>query len=100
LTISERLERWSRWFGPLLIALVLAGCSSVYLQHPGTGRVNECEPSGWGIPAWIDRSLCINRWEKKGYVLMETTRALKAKARADEEEEVEAENRARLLKGR
>jgi hypothetical protein len=69
----------------LSAALLIAGCSSVYLQHPQTGHVNECEPfkAGMGLSAWIDRKLCINRWEKKGYVLVETTQAIKNKARSD-----------------
>jgi hypothetical protein len=88
--------------GLTLTAVILAGCSSVYLQHPDTGRVIECEPwkAGIGISAYIDRELCVKRWEKKGYVLMETTQALKQKARADEEADKEEENRARLLRAR
>jgi hypothetical protein len=33
------------------------------------------------------RKVCIDRWEKKGYVLVETTQAIKNKARADERNE-------------
>jgi hypothetical protein len=41
----------------MLAALLTVGCSSVYLQHPQTGHVNECEPwkAGIGLSAWIDR---------------------------------------------
>src|SRR5882724_347457 len=58
-------------------ALLLTGCSSVYLKHPTTQAVAECEPSRWfGPTTWwsvfpgqmfVHQYLCEKKWREAGY---------------------------------
>ena len=65
----------------LLLALLITGCSSVYLKHPTTGAVAECEPSKYFWPTtwwsifpgqmYVHNLLCEKKWEEEGYVKVE-----------------------------
>jgi hypothetical protein len=62
----------------LLLCVLLTGCSSIWLKHPDTQQVAECDPSRWfGPTTWwsvfpgqmlVHRHLCVNEWEARGYV--------------------------------
>ncbi len=71
----------TRLMALVLGALVLGGCSSVYLKHPETGAVAECEPSRWFLPTtwwslfpgqmYVHQYLCEKKWKEQGYVEVE-----------------------------
>lgn len=62
----------------LLCGVILAGCSSIYLKHPETKAVAECDPQRWFWPTtwWsvfpgqmlVHRGICVDEWKAKGYV--------------------------------
>jgi hypothetical protein len=57
----------------VFVVLAISGCSSIYLKHPGTGDVVECDPVWWApLPAQaISRESCRERWKDKGYEVVE-----------------------------
>lgn len=53
--------------------LLLAGCSSIYLKHPTSGDVVECDPVGYAPLPWqvIARETCRGRWTDRGYQVVD-----------------------------
>ncbi len=57
----------------LIVAVITTGCSSIYLKHPTTGDVVECDPVGYAPLPWqaIARETCRSRWKDRGYHVVE-----------------------------
>lgn len=53
------------------LTLLLAGCGSIYLKHPATGGVVECNGPGIVLVKVIVTETCRARWEDRGYAVVE-----------------------------
>lgn len=68
------MRNWGCGLAVVVAAVwALAGCSSVYLKHPTTGDVVECDPVGWApLPyQMVARETCRGRWKDRGYEVVE-----------------------------
>ncbi len=54
-----------------LAGLLLGGCGSLYLKHPETGAVVECNGPGIVLVKVIVAEQCRERWQARGYVVVE-----------------------------
>jgi hypothetical protein len=64
---------WPSFIALTIVGVVLFGCSSIYLKHPTSGAVVECDPVWYAPLPWqaVARETCRSRWKDRGFVVVE-----------------------------